>query len=139
GMWDTKPASLQAWGMDPFAAEIEESSAYGKVVKAPGAKGRKAPYIQFLNALEALKAVNGELPVNVIFLAEGEENQGSPHYRGFVERYKDRLAQAQACHCPGAVQNADGAVEIRLGFKGLLYLELKSSGAATGRGPQTAP
>jgi acetylornithine deacetylase/succinyl-diaminopimelate desuccinylase-like protein len=137
-MWDTKPASEKTWGFDPFAAEIVQEEPYGTVIKAPGAKGRKAPYVQFLNALEALKAVNGELPVNIIFLAEGEENQGSPTYRGFVDKYRDRLAAGQACHCPGAVQTADGAVEIKLGFKGLLYVELKSSGTASGKGPQGA-
>lgn len=138
-MWDTKPATEREWGRDPFAAAIIDMPPFGQAISAPGAKGRKAPYIQFLNALEALKAVHGELPVNVLFLAEGEENLGSPNYRGFVEHYRERLARGNACLCPGAAQSANGAMEIHLGFKGLLYVRLRSSGKQTGRGPQTTP
>ncbi|CAN0481614.1 unnamed protein product, partial [Phaeothamnion confervicola] len=84
-MWDTKPASEAEWGGDPYAADIIEIDGWGPAVRAPGAKGRKAPFVAFLNALEALKAVDGQLPVNVLVLGEGEENNGSPHYRAFVE------------------------------------------------------
>jgi acetylornithine deacetylase/succinyl-diaminopimelate desuccinylase-like protein len=56
-----------------------------------GATGAKGPFVAFLNALSSIIAVEGKLPVNIMFLAEGEEIMGSPTYRDFVERYRDRL------------------------------------------------
>ncbi|MCO5218201.1 MAG: M20/M25/M40 family metallo-hydrolase [Thermomicrobiales bacterium] len=139
GMWDTKPASESEWGGDPFAAEVVNMEGYGEVVRAPGAKGRKAPYIAFLNALEALKSTQGELPVNILFLGEGEENNGSPNYRAFVDKYRDRISEADACIAPGAIQDKNGDVEIHLGFKGLLCIKLTASGLRSGVGPQKVP
>jgi acetylornithine deacetylase/succinyl-diaminopimelate desuccinylase-like protein len=138
-MFDTKLATPDAWSHPPFEAAMVDLPSLGRAVLGPGAKGRKAPYAQFLNALETLKAIDGELPVNLMFLAEGEENLGSPHYASFVERYSDRLREGSACHCPGAAQSASGEVTINLGFKGLLYLRLVSSGKRSGRGPQATP
>jgi acetylornithine deacetylase/succinyl-diaminopimelate desuccinylase-like protein len=139
-MFDTKLAAPpSAWSNPPFDAAMVDLPNVGRAVVAPGAKGRKAPYAQFLNALEALKAVDGNLPVNIMFLAEGEENLGSPHYAAFVDRYADRLKKASACHSPGASQTATGEVPINLGYKGLIYLRVVSSGKRTGRGPQGGP
>ena len=138
-MFDTKPARREAWPCDPFAAELADLPGLGRAVVAPGARGRKAPYVQWLNALEALRVVRGDLPCNVLFLAEGQENVGSPDYHRFVDRYRDRLRRASACFCPGAAQTASGEVTIHLGFKGLLYLRIGASGRRMGVGPQAAP
>lgn len=139
-MFDTKLAAPpSAWSHPPFDAAVVDLPNVGRAVVAPGAKGRKAPYIQFLNALEAVKAVDGNLPVNIMFLAEGEENLGSPHYAAFVDRYADRLRLASACHCPGASQSATGEMAISLGYKGLIYVRVVSSGSRTGRGPKGGP
>lgn len=138
-MLDTKPAPAGEWKYPPFGAEIVEKAPFGRVLMGRGAQGRKGPFITWLNALEALQAVEGKLPVNILFLAEAEENQGSPHYAEFVTRYQDRLAAAEAAFCPGAVQTAAGEMKITLGYKGLLYLRLRASGKAWGKGPQGAP
>ena len=138
-MFDTKPPARQGWPADPFAAEIVEMSPLGRAVVAPGASGRKGPYAQFLNALEALRAVEGELPCNIMFLAEGQENLGSPDYAKFIDRHRDRLKAGSAAFCPGAIQRADGDVSINLGFKGLIYMRITASGKAMGLGPQNAP
>jgi acetylornithine deacetylase/succinyl-diaminopimelate desuccinylase-like protein len=135
-MYDTKPAREDLWPVPPFAAALEDLPGLGRAVLAPGAKSRKAPYIQWLNALRAVLAVRGKLPVNIAFLAEGEENLGSPHYGDFIDQYRDRLKGAVGCLAPGACQGRDGNVEIHLGHKGLLYLKLTASGRSWGRGPQ---
>ncbi|MBI3977151.1 MAG: M20/M25/M40 family metallo-hydrolase [Chloroflexi bacterium] len=137
-MFDTKPVAGLPWPTDPLAAEVVEQPQLGRVVIAPGARGRKAPYAQWLNALEALKAVEGELPCNLLFLAEGQENLGSPDYARFFDRYRDRLRHASACFCPGAAQGANGDVSINLGYKGLIYLRIAASGKRMGVGPQGA-
>ena len=56
--------------------------AYPKVLVGRGAMGAKGPYVAWLNALEAIIAVEGTLPVNIMFLAEGEEILGQPDLRG---------------------------------------------------------
>lgn len=135
-MLDTKPATPEGWTAPPFAAEIVEKDQVGKVLLARGAQGRKAPYISWLNALRAITAVDGKLPVNMLFLAESEENTGSPHYKSFVKRYEDRIRGADAAFCPGAVQSRDGQVKLTLGYKGLINLRFTCSGLAWGKGPQ---
>ena len=69
-----------------------------------GAIGAKGPYVAFLNALSSIIAVEGTLPVNIMFLAEGEEIMGSPTYREFVERYRDRLKVSAPVTAPRAVR-----------------------------------
>ena len=100
-----------------------------------GAFSAKGPYVAFLNALASIIAVEGRLPVNVLFLAEGEEIMGSPTYRAFVERYRDRLRTAQLSHCVTGAQNARGTVSVGLGLKGMVVLELTATGKAWGHGP----
>jgi acetylornithine deacetylase/succinyl-diaminopimelate desuccinylase-like protein len=138
-MYDTKPVDPDRWRTPPFSGVIEDVPGTGRIVTAPGAKARKGPYVQWLNAIRALLAIHGELPVNIAFLAEGEENVGSPHYSGLIDRYRDRLERAIGCLAPGASQGADGVGAIHLGYKGLISLTLTSSGRLWGRGPQYAP
>ena len=108
---------------------------YPRVLVGRGAFSAKGPYVAFLNALASIIAVEGRLPVNVLFLAEGEEIMGSPTYRAFVERYRDRLRTAQLSHCVTGAQNARGTVSVGLGLKGMVVLELTATGKAWGHGP----
>ena len=122
-MLDTKPANGNGWTKPPFDAQIINKEGVGKVILARGAQGRKAPYISWLNALYAIKEIDGTLPINILFLAETEENVGSPNYKNFVEKYKDRISRADAALCPGAVQTKNGQVKLTLGYKGLINLK----------------
>lgn len=135
-MLDTKPATLKGWISPPFEANIVNKENFGDVIIARGAQGRKAPYISCLNALETLQKIDGKLPVNIMFIAESEENGGSPHFKEFVKKYEDRLKTADAAFCPGAVQSVDGTFKLTLGYKGLVNLKLTSSGLKWGKGPQ---
>jgi len=97
--------------------------------------GAKGPYVAWLNALASIIAVEGTLPINIIFLAEGEEILGSPSYQAFVERYRHRLQRVNASFCPASTQNASGGVSVGLGLKGMIVVELTASGANWGYGP----
>ena len=121
---------------DPFGAELVPLGPYPQVVVGRGAFFAKGPYVAFLNALEAIVAVEGTLPVNMLFLAEGDEIMGSPSYRDYVERYRDRLQHVRASYCATSTQNADGSVEVGLGLKGMVVVELTASGDAWGHGPK---
>jgi acetylornithine deacetylase/succinyl-diaminopimelate desuccinylase-like protein len=99
--------------------------------------GAKGPYVAWLNSLEAIRAVEGTLPFNIMFLAEGEEILGSPTYRQFVEERRDRLAQVDLSFCPSSTQSPNGTVSVGLGLKGMVVLQLTASGDAWGYGPKT--
>ncbi|MEM7129411.1 MAG: M20/M25/M40 family metallo-hydrolase [Chloroflexota bacterium] len=134
-MFDTRTVQPADWDYDPWGAELVAIDPYPKVLVGRGALGAKGPYVAWLNALSAIIAVEGTLPVNIMFLAEGEEIMGSPTYRDFAQRYADRLQQVDASFCPSCTQNATGGVSIGLGLKGMIVVELTASGKAWGRGP----
>ncbi len=135
-MYDTQPVSGEDWTVPPLEGRIVEKSPFGRCLVARGAKNSKGPLRAFLNAVEAIQEATGSLPVNLVFIAEGEEELGSPNLPGFVERYADRLSQADAMLHPYALQEPDGRVLIWPGTKGLLYVEIEASGARGGRGPR---
>jgi acetylornithine deacetylase/succinyl-diaminopimelate desuccinylase-like protein len=135
-MFDTRAVRPDAWAYDPWAAKLAPMGSHPRVLIGAGAMMAKGPYVAFLNSLSSIISVEGTLPVNIMFLAEGEEIMGSPAYQGLVERYRDRLQQVNASYCPTASQGADGVVTVGLGLKGMIVLELTASGAAWGHGPK---
>ena len=135
-MIDTRTVNPKEWKFDPFGGEITSLGGYPKVLVGRGSMGAKGPYVAWLNALEAIIAVEGTLPFNVMFLAEGEEILGSPTYRQFVERYREQLAKVDLSFCPSSTQNPNGTVSVGLGLKGMVVLELTASGDAWGHGPK---
>ncbi|MBA7609618.1 Succinyl-diaminopimelate desuccinylase [subsurface metagenome] len=135
-MYDVQPVSGEAWSSPPFEAKIVTMPPFGKVVINRGAINSKGPYRAWLNALEAIIAVEGKLPVNIMFTAEGEEELGSPHFAQIIEKCRDRLKRADACLMCSATQDQEGKIRMSLGNKGIVYLELECSGKSWGRGPQ---
>jgi len=99
---------------------------------ARGAINTKGPLRAFLNALESIKAVEGELPVNLKFVAEGEEELMSPSLPKFIDQYKPKLKDADAAFFPGAAQDSSGKVKVSLGCKGSFGFVLECKGGAWG-------
>jgi acetylornithine deacetylase/succinyl-diaminopimelate desuccinylase-like protein len=75
--------------------------------------------------------------VNLMVLAEGEEELGSPNYPELVDRFEARLRTADGAFFPFNSQAPDGSIEMSLGVKGILYMELESRGGSWG-GPTQA-
>jgi len=137
-MYDVRSVGDRArWQHDPFGAEIEPRGEFPAVLYGRGALVPKGPDIAWLSALLALRTVTGTLPVNVAFLAEGDEILGSQSYAGLIERYRDRLAKIDGCVYLRAAQSAAGELPLVLGYKTFLTFELTSTGKAWGRGPVT--
>jgi acetylornithine deacetylase/succinyl-diaminopimelate desuccinylase-like protein len=134
-MFDTRPASPAGWSHDPWSAALVPRPPHPRVLVGRGAFSAKGPYVAFLNALASIIAVEGRLPVNILFLAEGDEIMGSPSYRAFVDRFRDRLEGVQASHCVTSAQSGDGTVTLGLGLKGMVMVELTATGRAWGHGP----
>ena len=85
-MYDVKQADPSEWSSPPFDAAIVEKPELGKVLIGRGAVNQKGPEAAFLAALHAYKGVGRKLPVNLVFVAEGEEEIGSPHFAQIVRR-----------------------------------------------------
>jgi acetylornithine deacetylase/succinyl-diaminopimelate desuccinylase-like protein len=110
----------------------------GKVLIGRGATNTKGPQTACLAALHAFKAAGRKLPVNLVLVCEGEEEIGSPSFRQIV--FKPEV-QAALRKCVGIIiplgnQDPDGSVQVNLGAKGVVELELVSSGEKWGRGPK---
>jgi acetylornithine deacetylase/succinyl-diaminopimelate desuccinylase-like protein len=135
-MYDVQPVEEADWRVPPFAAELVDLP-FGRALMARGATNQKGPQRAFLNAIEAILAVEGRLPVNLMIVAEGEEELGSPHFQEIVNRYEHRLRGADGVLFPANAQGAAGQVSLSLGVKGIVYFELEASGGPRG-GPQRA-
>jgi len=134
-MYDTQPVVGEDWISPPLEANLVDIPPFGKCIVARGAINTKGPLRAFLNAMESVKAVGEELPVNLKFVAEGEEELGSVHLPQFMERYKERLSDATAVFFPGTAQDQKGRVRMTLGYKGIVYFELECSGKLWRKGP----
>lgn len=126
------------WDHDPFAGVVTARPPFPAVLYGRGCNN-KGGLLAFLNALFAIKAVEGTLPVNLMFVCEGEEFVGSIHIPQLIERYRPQLSQADGLLSPGPCQSATGEVMLALGNKGCLHIELTCSGEHWGRGPIGGP
>ena len=99
-MYDVMPADEPGWSAPPFAAEIRDLPFYGPSIIARGAVNTKGPTAAFFRALRGYKAVRGKLPVNLIFVVEGEEEMGSRQFNRFVPAHKELFADAEAVPLP---------------------------------------
>ena len=137
-MYDVKQVDPSEWSSPPWDAALVDKPGLGKILIGRGAVNTKGPQGAFLAALHAFKAAGRKLPVNLVFVAEGEEEIGSPHFPQIVQR-PEVLAALRKCsgvYMPMATQALDGTVSINLGAKGVVELELVSSGERWGRGPK---
>src|ERR1700722_8946323 len=121
--YDTMPVTqIDAWSVPPFDASIVQQGDFKKVLVARGATNSKGPEMSEFNALMSIKAVRGKLPVNVIFVAEGDEERMDIGLRNFVRDHQDLFKGADIMMGPG-------------GSEGCVYIQLTTSGKSWGRGP----
>ena len=135
-MYDVQPVEPTGWSVNAFGGEVVERP-LGKVLMARGATNQKGPERAFLNALDAIIATKKTLPVNLMVMAEGEEELGSLHFPQAIEKYADRLRTASGVFFPFNSQDGKGDIVVNLGVKGILYFELEAKGGAQG-GPSKA-
>jgi len=137
-MYDVKQADPAEWSSPPFEAALVEKPGLGKVVIGRGAVNQKGPEATFLAALHAIRGAGKKLPVNFVFVAEGEEEIGSPHFVQIVHKpeIQSAFSKTIGVFMPFASQDLDGMVTTFYGAKGVVELELVSSGERWGRGPR---
>ncbi len=137
-MYDVKQVDPAEWSSPPWEAAIVDRPGVGKVMIGRGAVNQKGPEAACIAALHAIRGAGRKLPVNLVLVAEGEEEIGSPHFPQIVRR-PEVLAALKPCtgiFMPSAEQDLDGKVIMTLGAKGVIELELVSSGERWGRGPR---
>ena len=97
-MYDVKQADPAEWSSPPFDAALVDKPGMGKILVGRGAVNQKGPEATFLAALHAIRGAGKKLPVNFVFVAEGEEEIGSPHFPQVVGRPE---VQAALRKCTG--------------------------------------
>jgi acetylornithine deacetylase/succinyl-diaminopimelate desuccinylase-like protein len=137
-MYDVKQVDPAEWSSPPWDAALVDKPGLGKVVMGRGAVNQKGPEAAFIAALHAIRGANRKLPVNLVLVAEGEEEIGSPHFPQIVRRPEvlAALKRSAGIFMPSASQGLDGQVTITFGAKGVIEVELVSTGERWGRGPK---
>jgi acetylornithine deacetylase/succinyl-diaminopimelate desuccinylase-like protein len=136
-MYDVKQFVPAEWSSPPLEGRLVQREGLGTVCMGRGAVNQKGPENSFLSALMAFKAAGKKLPVNLVLVCEGEEEIASPHFHELV-MHPSVLPELKKCSgvfMPEAAQDRDGGVQVSLGAKGVVELELVSSGEKWGRGP----
>src|SRR6201984_2549215 len=136
-MYDVKQFDPAEWTSPPTEARLVDNPNVGKVMIGRGAVNQKGPEAACLAALHAIRGAGKKMPVNLVLGAEGEEEIGSPHIPQLVRRpeVRDALSKCGGVFMPHATQDLDGVVTVNLGSKGVIELELVSSGEKWRRGP----
>ena len=137
--YDVVDVIPEEWTFPPFAAEIVDAekvrlpAEFGKVIVARGAIDKKGSTLPIILTLGAIKEVTGDVPVNVIFVLEGEEEIMSPSLRPFVGDHYDELNMADAVWSPGSFQQfPSGLLVIHGGYNGFVQLNLEIKGGMWG-------
>jgi acetylornithine deacetylase/succinyl-diaminopimelate desuccinylase-like protein len=136
-MYDVKQFDPKEWSSPPLDAALIDRPNMGKVIVGRGAVNQKGPESAFLAALDAFRTAGKKLPVNLVLVAEGEEEIASPHIGQIVHRPEvtAALSKCLGIFMPHATQGLDGNVVVNLGAKGVVEVELTCDGLMWGRGP----
>jgi acetylornithine deacetylase/succinyl-diaminopimelate desuccinylase-like protein len=125
GHYDVQPADpLGEWVSPPFDPTERNGNLYAR-----GAVDDKGQMYMHIKAIEALRAVNGNLPVNIKFIVEGEEEIGGASIAKFVAENPEKLA-ADVALVSDTAMYAEGMPTLCIGLRGLIYMEVEASGPA---------
>jgi acetylornithine deacetylase/succinyl-diaminopimelate desuccinylase-like protein len=122
GHYDVQPPDpIEQWKTAPFTPEIRGDHLYAR-----GASDMKGQIWATISALESILAT-GELPVNIKFIIEGEEEIGSPSLDAFLEEHRD-LLKCDLVLNPDAGMLAPDKPTIIYALRGLAYFEIRLFG-----------
>ena len=118
------PEPLEKWMCKPFSGKIINGKIYGR-----GASDNKGNFVSRLKDVQTLLKVTGNVPVNIKFFVEGEEEIGSPNLEPVIREYRD-LFSADAAIWEFGGTDRRGRPNLYLGLKGVLSVELKATDAS---------
>ncbi len=138
-LYDMTPVDPAEWRVDPNGAEIIDParidlpSEMGSLICSRASSNHRAPMLAFILAVKTLLETEGVVPVNLVWIWDGEEELGSPTLPAFVEQHTDELRHCDALHGPSMYQAAfDGPMVVSRGLKGALLFELHTEGGEWG-------
>ena len=129
-MYDVQPADEPGWSSPPFAATVADMPGAGPSIVARGAANSKGSLAAFLLALASARRVS-DLPAEIVFLVDGEEELGSPSLPGVMSDRRAELAAEAAFDLDLTADRRDVA-EVYLGCKGIVSFDLSCSGGDWG-------
>ncbi|MGG1573533.1 M20/M25/M40 family metallo-hydrolase [Fictibacillus sp. NRS-1165] len=132
GMYDVQPVEGEVWSVDPFSGEVIDLPEFGESIVSRGITNQKGPLAGLINAIAAIRKVKGSLPVNIKFCLEGEEELGSVNLPYVLDELKDEFTSCDCVFFPHFSQTPEGKVELYLGSKGIIHLELTVRGGDWG-------
>jgi acetylornithine deacetylase/succinyl-diaminopimelate desuccinylase-like protein len=125
GHYDVQPVEpLDLWDSPPFEPTVRDRKIFAR-----GSVDDKGQLFLHVKALEAHLSARGKLPVNIIVLAEGEEEVGSDNLADFIEAHKDALA-CDAVVISDSAMFAPGLPSILSSLRGLAYFQIDVRGPA---------
>ncbi|MEO9362966.1 MAG: M20/M25/M40 family metallo-hydrolase, partial [Nitrososphaera sp.] len=121
--YDVQPEEpLELWEDEPFSGTVRDNKVFGR-----GSADDKGELITRIKAVEYFLKETGDVPCNIKFMVEGEEEVGSVHVEQYLKKYEEKLACDGVIWEFGYVDAKDRPI-ISLGMKGLLYVELIANG-----------
>ncbi|WP_243375195.1 dipeptidase [Microvirga solisilvae] len=124
GHYDVQPVDpLELWETPPFEPRIITLPDGRKAISARGSSDDKGQVMTFVEACRAWKAVTGTLPINITFLVEGAEEDGSKFLPEFIEANKDELKADVALVCDTGLWDQDTPA-INSSLRGMVYEEV---------------
>ena len=117
--YDVQPADpFDLWDDKPFSGKIRGNKVFGR-----GSSDDKGELITRIKAVDAYLKTTGDVPCNIKFIIEGEEETGSTHIEKYLKKYKKKFSCDGIIWEFGYVDSKNRPI-IGLGMKGLLYVEL---------------
>ena len=124
GHYDVQPPDpLELWHSPPFEPSERDGRIYAR-----GSADDKGQLYMHVKALEAYHATGTELPINVVLIAEGEEEVGSPNLVPFILEHADKL-ECEVVLISDTGMYAEGIPSIGFSLRGLAYFEIHVHGA----------
>jgi acetylornithine deacetylase/succinyl-diaminopimelate desuccinylase-like protein len=125
GHYDVQPADpLNLWTTPAFEPTVRGNRIYGR-----GAADNKGPLMTNITAIARLLEKHPDLPLRITFLIEGEEEMGSPSFPKFLEKYKDRLREADFVYLSDTALPNEHQVVLTCGLRGLTLFDVQITGA----------
>ena len=137
-MYDVKQFDPAEWNTPPLKATLVDRPGEGTAIVGRGVVNQKGPQMAFLSALKAMKAAGRKLPVNLVLVAEGEEEIASPNFPNVVAdpEVAAALKKTVGVFIPSTSQDKDGQAGITLGAKGAVEFQLIVGGETSDKYPK---
>ena len=117
--YDVQPVEpFELWDAPPFSGKRQGNKIFGR-----GSSDDKGELITRIKAVDAFLKTTGDVPCNIKFVIEGEEETGSAHIENYLKKYKKKFSCDGVIWEFGYVDSKNRPI-VGLGMKGLLFVEL---------------